>query len=195
MLRFSGSGKSTSLCKLIEKNRNKFQRVIVLGSDQDISKELNIEFNSEFNPVQEFLRGSTLLIFDYIFYNEKVLTLASEVIIRGRHLNIFSILVPQMIFLIDKNVRQISLNTTHIILLKHRNEKQITCCSRSFLSDEKGKEFHSLYKKVIAKQKHQYLLIDFTVDIDSAVAIRSSVLGGGMSLHSNYNGGVYRFQC
>ena len=176
---FSGSGKSTFVCKLIEKYRNKFQRVIVLGSELDISKELNIEFNSDFNPFQEFLRGSTLLIFDDIIYNKKLLTLAGEVFIRGRHLNISSILVTQNIFLSDKNFRQISLNTTHIILFKHRDEKQIICFSRSFLSDEKVKEFHSLYKKVVAKQKHQYLLIDFTVDIDSAVAIRSNVLGDG----------------
>ena len=108
-----------------------------------------------------------------------MLTFAGEVFIRGRHLNISSILDTQNIFLSDKNFSQISLNTTHIVLFKNRDEKQIICFSRSFISDEKVKEFHSLYKKIVAKQKHQHLLIDFTVDIDSAVAVRKNVFGDG----------------
>ena len=59
----SGSGNSTFICDLIDKYKNKFQSVIVSGNDQGISKELNIEFSSELNPFQEFLRGSTFSIF------------------------------------------------------------------------------------------------------------------------------------
>ena len=99
---YSGSGKSTFISRLIKKYRHKFNRVIVLGSELDISKEFNVEFNNDFNPFQEFLRDSTLLIFDDIIYNKKLLTLAGEVFIRGRHLNISSILVTQNIFLSDK---------------------------------------------------------------------------------------------
>ena len=44
---------------------------------------------------------------------------------------------------------------------------------------KKYKSFTLFVKKVVAKEKHQYLLIDFTVDIDLPVAIRSNVLGGG----------------
>ena len=52
--RLSGSGKSTFICKLIEKYGNKFQRIIVLGSERGILKEFDIEFNEEFNLYQEF---------------------------------------------------------------------------------------------------------------------------------------------
>ena len=176
---FSGSGKSSFVCALIKKYRDRFQRVIVLGSDLENSTELDVEFDSEFNPFQEFLKGNTLLIFDDVIYNKKLLTLAGEVFIRGRHLNVSSIVVTQNLFLSDKNFRQISLNTTHIVIFKHRDEKQIVCFARSFLSDSKLKQFHLLYKKVVAKKKHQYLLVDFTTDIDSAVAIRTNVLGDG----------------
>ena len=89
----------------IEKYGNNFQRVIKLGSDLDISKEFIIEFNSGFNPFQEFLRGSTHLIQDDIHYNKKLLSLAGEVCIRGRNLNISSVFVWQNIFLSDKNFR------------------------------------------------------------------------------------------
>ena len=176
---FSGSGKSCFVSALIEKYRHKFNRVIVLGSDLEKSKELNVEFDSDFNPFEEFLKGNTLLIFDDIIYNKKLLTLAGEVFIRGRHLNISAILVTQNIFLSDKNFRQISLNTTHVVLFKHRDLKQIICFARSFLADDKVKSFEGLYKKVVAKKKHHYLLVDFTADIDSAIAIRTNILGEG----------------
>ena len=146
---FRGSGKFTFICKLIEKYRNKFQRVIVLGSNQDISKELNIEFNSEFNHFLEFLRGSTLLIFYNIIYNKNLLTLAGEVFIRGRHLNIFSILVTQNIFLSDKNFHQISLNTTHIIHFKHGDEKQIIRIHVPFYRMKKKKSLPLSIKKLL----------------------------------------------
>ena len=173
---FSGSGKSNFVCKLVKKYRSSFHRIIVLGSDLENSAELGIEFNSDFNPFEEFLKGNTLLIFDDIIYNKKLLTLAGEVFIRGRHLNVSSIIVTQNLFLSDKNFRQISLNTTHIVIFKHRDEKQIVCFARSFLTDTKVKQFHALYKKVVAKKKHQYLMIDFTVDIDSAIAVRTNVV-------------------
>ena len=85
---FSGSGKSSFVCALIKKYRDRFQRVIVLGSDLENSTELDVEFDSEFNPFQEFLKGNTLLIFDDVIYNKKLLTLAGEIFIRGRHLNV-----------------------------------------------------------------------------------------------------------
>ena len=96
--------------------------------------------------------------------------------IRGRHLNISSILITQNLFLADKNFRQISLNITCIVLLRHRDMKQILTFGRSFLPDSKVKQFLSLYTKIIAKGKFNHLLIDFTSDFDSPISIRSSVV-------------------
>ena len=129
---FSGSGKSTFVVSLIRKYRNKFSKIVVLGSELECSKELDILTNSDFNPFEENLSGHTLMIFDDIIYNRKLLNLSGEVFIRGRHLNISSVLVTQNLFLADKNFRQITLNITGIVLLKHRDAIQILSFARSF---------------------------------------------------------------
>ena len=175
---YSGSGKSTLVKEIVAKYRNKFEKVIILGADLEDSSKLNVTHDNDFNPFEEHLTGKTLLIFDDVIYNKKLLILAGEVFVRGRHLNVSSIFLTQNLFLSNTNFRQITLNTTHIIILRHRDEKQILCFARSFLSDDKVKKFLNLYKKIVTKQKHQHLLIDFTVDIDSPTAIRSSVVGG-----------------
>ena len=90
---FSGSWKSTFICKMIEKYRNKFQRVTVLGSDLDISNHLNIEFKSEFEfiPFREISMGSTHLNFDDIIYIKKLLTSAGEIFERTSPKHFFHI--------------------------------------------------------------------------------------------------------
>ena len=85
---FSGSEKISFVRSLIKIYRDCFQRVIVLSSDLENSTELDVEFDSEFNPFQEFLKGNTLYILDDVIYNENLLTLAGEAFIRERHLNV-----------------------------------------------------------------------------------------------------------
>ena len=174
---YSGSGKSTLVEDIIKKYRDVFERVIILGTNLEKSNELKITHDNDFNPFEEHLTGKTLLIFDDVIYNKKLINLAGEVFVRGRHLNVSSIFITQNLFLSNSNFRQITLNTTHIIILRHRDEKQIICFARSFLSEEKVSKFLNLYKKIVAKQKHQHLLIDFTIDIESPLAIRSSIVG------------------
>ena len=174
---YSSSGKTTLLVSIIKKYRHKFNRVILLGGDLDVDEELKIEKIDDFNPFEEHLIGANLLIFDDCIYNKKLLTLAGEIFVRGRHLQLSVAFVSQNLFLADKNFRQISLNCTHIIILRHRDEKQIICFARSFLSDGKVKQFLNLYKKVVVKHRYQYLLVDFTADIESPLAIRTSITG------------------
>ena len=176
---YSGSGKSTLVVNIIRKYRENFNRVIVLGNDLEQSRELEIERDDTFNPFDENLKGNTLLIFDDIIYNKQLLTLAGEVFIRSRHYNVSVILVTQNLFLSDKNFRQITLNTTHIIILRNRDERQIITFARSFLPNEKLKKFLDLYKKIVTKKRHQYLMVDFTADCDSPLLIRTSIIGEG----------------
>ena len=79
---FSGYGKNCSEYALIKNYRYRLQSVIIPGSDLENSTELGEEFDSEFNPFQEFLKRNTFHIFDYVCYNKKVRTLAGEVFIR-----------------------------------------------------------------------------------------------------------------
>ena len=175
---YSNSGKSFLVKKIVKKYRAVFNKIILLGSDFEDSSELNIIRDDDFNPFMEHLTGQTLVIFDDVIFNKKLISLAGEIFVRGRHLNISCIFITQNLFLNNNEFRQISLNATHIIVLRNRDEKQIICFARSFLSDDKIKKFLTLYKKVVTKEKHQHLLVDFTVDIDSPIAIRSNIVDG-----------------
>ena len=141
---YSGSGKSSLVSALVKQYRESFERVFILGSDLENSKELNITHDDDFNPFQEHLTGSTLLIFDDVIYNKTLINLAGEIFVKGRHLNVSSIFITQNLFLSNNNFRQISLNASHVILLRHRDEKQIICFARTFLSDQKTKQFLAL---------------------------------------------------
>ena len=176
---FSGSGKSSLVVSILKKYRYKFNKVVLLGGDLEGVDDLNVIKDDDFDPFQEHLANSTLMIFDDVIFNRKLLTLAGEVFIRGRHLQISSLFCSQNLFFSDKNFRQVSLNTTHIILLRHRDEKQILCFARTFLSDEKVKKFLNLYKKVVSKKRHQHLLVDFTTELDSPLMFRSNIAGEG----------------
>ena len=180
---YSGSGKSTLVVSILKKYRDKFNKVILLGGELEGVEKLNVIKDDNYDPFQELSgvgnAGSTLMIFDDAIFNRKLLTLAGEVFIRGRHLKISALFCSQNLFFSDKNFRQVTLNTSHIILLRHRDEKQIVCFARTFLSDEKVKKFLNLYKKVVGKKRHQHLLVDFTTDLDCPLMFRSNIAGEG----------------
>jgi len=174
---FSGSGKTFLVTRLIEKYRERFSRIIVVGSDLDHSGGLNIERCDNFNPlIDNEINGHILIIYDDVLYNKKIIETAAEVFIRGRHLNISSIFLTQNIFFSNKHFRIISINTTHVILLRSRDIKQVKCFASSFLTDVQIESFIRLYKKWVMREKFKYVLIDFTKDIDSPLAIRKNIV-------------------
>ena len=174
---FSGAGKSYLTSLIIAKYRHKFHSIIGYGTPLENGKEMGIIQDDEYNPFDEpDSSKSKLLIFDDIIMNRNIMNLASEVYIRGRHLNISCIFLSQNIFLQDKSYRIIALNCTHVVLLRQRDLRQIVCFARTFLPSEKIDKFISLYKKEVLKKRHQYILIDFTSDFDGPLAIRSSIV-------------------
>ena len=167
--------KSFLIEKLIRKNESKFSKIIIIGASYGIENGRNIVRDDEFEPFDRDSKYPTLLIFDDIIYNRQKLKLTGEVFIRGRHLNISCVLISQNIFLNDKDFRQISLNTTHCFIFKHRDLKQIDSFGRSFLTSTDVPKFVDLYKKIVGKFKYKHLLIDFTQDPDSPLFIRSEI--------------------
>ena len=174
---FSGSGKSTFDVILLRKYRSAFNKVFVLGADLENARDLNIQRNDEFNPFIEKLEGSNLMIFDDCLHDKKLIELASMLFTKGRHLGISCIFITQNLFLNHKSFRHISLNSTHVAILRNRDDRQITCFAKTFLPDSKIKQLLDLYKREVAKQKHKYILIDFTADVDTRLLIRNSLFG------------------
>lgn len=178
---FSGSGKSYFTSQLIRKYRHKFSKVIVLGSDLENVSDLNIIRNDKYNPFEEEEDkiSHKLIIFDDLLFNPSALKLASELFVRGRHLNYSCFFLSQNLYTSDKNFRVLSLNSTHVILFKMRDLNQIRFLAKTFLSNSQIENFISLYKKIVLKQNHGYILIDYNKDADSILRIRTSVVNEG----------------
>lgn len=178
---FSGSGKSFFTSNLIKKYRSNFKRVIVIGSDLENVHDLNVERLDDFNPFdldEGEIGEHILLIFDDIIYQKKLLKLAGEVFIRGRHLNISCILLTQNLFINDPNFRTLALNVTHLILFRMRCIVQLTTFARTFLNKTEIESFLKLYKKIVlGVNKYGYLLVDFTTDSESILKLRSNIIG------------------
>jgi len=175
---YSGSGKSHFVVKLLKKYSHKFKKIIVVGSDLENTDGLNIERKDTFNPfLEDDLDSPLLIVYDDVLFNKKIIESAAEVYIRGRHLNISAIFLTQNLFFSNSHFRVISLNASHYILFKSRDLKQISHFSRSFLLESQVESFIKLYRKYVMKEKYRYILIDFTKDIESPLAIRKNIVG------------------
>ena len=175
---YSNSGKSYFVSNLIRKYRSVFSKVIVIGSDLEFVKDLNIIRDDSYDPFSEDFEidGHILLIFDDIICNPALVKLASKVFIKGRHKNISPIFITQNLFTNDKNFRVLALNVTHIVLFKMRDLRQISFLAKSFLIDSQIEAFINLYKRIVLKKQYGYLLIDYDADLDSKLRIRSNIL-------------------
>ena len=175
----SGSGKSFFVSRLVRKYRAKFDSVIIIGACLENVADLDVKRNDDFNPLVDEVSGSTLVIFDDIIGSKEKLKIAAETYTRGRHMGLSSILLTQNIYLPDPNYRLISLNSTHIVIFRNRDIKQISCFRRTFLENESVKMFVNLYKKVVMNINHGYVMVDFTKNVDDPLNIRSSVVNEG----------------
>ena len=103
------------------------------------------------------------------------MTQAAEVFLRGRHKGISSILITQNAFLKSEHYRVISLNATHLLLLRCRDLRQIQLIGKTFLPDSQIKYFLELYRKIVINSKFGHLLCDFTKFSDSPLMLRSNI--------------------
>ena len=171
----SGCGKSFFVSRLIGKYRKYFNQIIVIGSDLENCEGLDVKRDDIFSPLVDDFKGSILVIYDDIILNKKLLSDAADIFCRGRHMKISVIVLSQNLFFSCKYFRLISLNSSHIILFRNRNLKQISCFAQSFLMKNDIEFFLILYRKVVLKQQYSYILIDFTKTIEDILAIRSLV--------------------
>ena len=143
----SGSGKTNTLLHLIDKfhpidkiylyakdtDEDKYQYLINKREQAGI-KNLNdpnafIEYSSDMNDVLEDINNynkkrdkKVLIIFDDIMRSEKFKAIVKELFIRCRKLNISIVFITQSYFKTPKDAR---LNSTHYILIKMGNKKEL----------------------------------------------------------------------
>ena len=173
----SNSGKSFFVSRLVNKYHSKFKRIVIIGANLENVDGLNIIRDDQYNPLLESEGNEqSLVIFDDVIFNPRVMKIAAESFTRGRHMNVSLIFCTQNLFLADKTYRTITLNLTAAFLLRIRDSRQVSLYGNTFLPKEKINCFLELYKQVVFKErKYGYLMIDFTKFSENPLALRSYI--------------------
>ena len=80
--------------------------------------------------------------------NKKLNPIVTELLIRGRKLNISLAFITKCHFVVPKNIR---LNSMHYFIMKIPNKRKLQQIAFNHLSDIDFKGFMNLYKKYTAK--------------------------------------------
>ena len=111
---------------------------------QDVYK--NIE---DYNPIK---KRKILIVFDYMIADmindNKLNPVVTKLFIRGRKLNISIFFITQSYFKVPKDVR---LNSTHFIIMKTPNKRELQQIALNHSSDINFKDFTNIYKKCTAE--------------------------------------------
>ena len=107
---------------------------------QDVYKNID-----EYNTDKEC---KILIVFDDMvadmINNKKIDSIATELLIRGRKLNISLVFITQSCFKVSKDVR---LNSTQFFILQIPNKRELQQTALNHSSDINSKDFIKIYKK------------------------------------------------
>ena len=197
---FSGSGKTSLVCRIVRKYHNKFDKIIVCGTNRhplqeeedDIARKVFVH-----KDIVKPTRGDDddddddddgggddippglqrLYILDDIFTEAAQNKYVIDAFTKGRHSRISTILITQNLFFSGKHARNISLNATHYILLRQRDLNQIECLGRQIYGNQRSKDFVSVYKAGLKTSTYGYLLVDLSTVSKPEIQFRTNIAG------------------
>ena len=102
-----------------------------------------------------------------IINNKNLNSVVTELFIRDRKLNISLVFITESYFKVSKDVR---LNTTHFLIMKIPNKKELQQIALNHSSDIDFKDFITAYKKYTAKP-YSFLVNDTTLKSDNPFKI------------------------
>ena len=76
--------------------------------------------------------------------NKKLNPKGTELFIRGRKLNVSIVIITQLYFKVPKDVR---LNSTHFVIMKISNKRELQQIAVNHSSDTDPKDFMKIYRK------------------------------------------------
>ena len=126
----------------------------------------------EYNPDKG---NKILIVFDDVIadmINDKKLnSIATELFIRGKKLNISLVFITQSYFKVPKDVR---LNTTHFFIAKIPNTRELREIAINHSSDISTKDFTNIYKKCTA-EPYSFLVNDTTLASNHPLRLRKNL--------------------
>ena len=191
----SGSGKTNTLLNLIKEqdNDNITDKIYLHAKDLSepkyeflIKKRENagtnhlnylnafIECSNTMDDVYENINNynpsrkrKVLIVFDDmiadIMSNKKFQAIIKELFIRCRKLNISLVFITQSYFSVPKDVR---LNSTHYLILKINNRKELQNIAINHSADSDYKDFIKIYREC-TREPFNFLTIDTTLPADN----------------------------
>ena len=197
----SGSGKTNALLNLINNQPdidkiylyakdsyetkyqyliNKREKVVLDHFDDpkafmEYSNDMQDDYKNieDYNPIKKLkvLIVSDDMIADMI-NNNKLNPAVTELFIRCRKLNISIVFITQSYFKVPKDVR---LNSTHFIIMKISNKRELQQTALNHSSDIDFKGFMKIYKKCTA-EPYSFLVNDKTLPSDDTLRFRKNLL-------------------
>ena len=103
--------------------------------------------------------------------NKKLNSIVTELLIKGRKLNISLVFVTQSYFKVAKDVR---LNSTHFFIMKVLNKRELQQIVLNHSLDIEFKDFIKIYKKFTA-EPYSFLVNDATLASDNPLRFRKNL--------------------
>ena len=104
--------------------------------------------------------------------DKKLNPVVTELFIRGRKLNISVVLITQSYFKVPKDIR---LNSTHFLIMKIPNKRELRQIALNHSSDIDFKDFIKIYKKCTA-EPYSFLVNDPTLPSHDPLGFRKNLL-------------------
>ena len=196
----SGSGKINVLLNLI-KNQPDIDKIYLYAKDPYeakyqylINKREGVGIN-HFNDPKAFIEYSNdthdvyknindynlekenkiLILFDDMsndmIHNKKLISIVTELFIRGRKLNIYLVFITESYFKVPKDVR---LNTIHLFIAKVPNKRQLQQIAINHSSDTSAKDFINIYRKFTV-EPYSFFVNNTTLASDNPLRFRKNL--------------------
>ena len=125
-----------------------------------------------YNPDKE---NKIFIIFDdmvaNMIHNKKLNSIATELLIRGRKLNISLVFITQSYFKLPKDVR---LNTSTFFIAKIPNKRELQQIAINHSSDTSTKDFTNIYRECTV-EPYSILVNDTTLASNNPLRFRKSL--------------------
>ena len=206
----SGSGKTDTLLNLLENQPDidkiylyvkdlyelKYQLLInkreSVGINHFKDSKAFIEYSNDMHDVYKKIddynpdkENKILILFDDMIADmihvKKLNSIVTELFVRGRKLNVSLVFITLSYFKVPTDVR---LNTTHFLIAKNPNNRELQQITINHSSDINTKDFSDIYKKYTDKQ-HSFFVIDTTLPSNNPLRFRKNAFNIYNKNHGN----------
>lgn len=183
----TNTGKSHLASDIIVRYESIFNRIVICGvsthalqNHPKISSKVEVYSNIiDMNDVSPYSdpQKQSLLVLDDNFLTAANSREVVDGFTKGRHNNLSVILITQNLFFPGKYSRTLALNASHYILMKNTDLNQIFCIGRRLFGPKHSSQFVDIYKNVVLKRTHGYLLCDLAPTTPLELQLRTNIVG------------------